>query len=297
MTNASATNPSRQGMSPHVDSNFVLEVRDLGFTYGRGQDAVRAIEGLSLSVREHEFLCVVGPSGAGKTTLLKIIAGLLPPTSGEVAVEGKQVRQPPPGLAMVFQEYTRSLMPWLSVKRNVSFPLAARGLSKAEQDSRAEAALSEVGLSEFQDKYPWQLSGGMQQRVAIARAVAYQPSVLLMDEPFASVDAQVRGDLEDLMLRVQKNTGVTVLFVTHDIDEAVYLGERVAVLSHRPTTVRTELEVPLPYPRDQLTTRALPEFVELRTRVLKLIQAERRPDGAPSQTDAASGDDRVDLSD
>jgi NitT/TauT family transport system ATP-binding protein len=297
MTNASATNPSRQGMSPPVDPNFVLEVRDLGFTYGRGQDAVRAIEGLSLSVREHEFLCVVGPSGAGKTTLLKIIAGLLPPTSGEVAVEGKQVRQPPPGLAMVFQEYTRSLMPWLSVKRNVSFPLAARGLGKAQQDSRAEAALSEVGLTEFQDKYPWQLSGGMQQRVAIARAVAYQPSVLLMDEPFASVDAQVRGDLEDLMLRVQKNTGVTVLFVTHDIDEAVYLGERVAVLSHRPTTVRTELEVPLPYPRDQLTTRALPEFVELRTRVLKLIQAERRPDGAPPQTERASGDDRVDLSD
>jgi NitT/TauT family transport system ATP-binding protein len=297
MTNASATNPSRQSMSLPVDSKFVLEVRDLGFTYGRGQDAVRAIEGLSLSVREHEFLCVVGPSGAGKTTLLKIIAGLLPPTSGEVAVEGKQVRQPPPGLAMVFQEYTRSLMPWLSVKRNVSFPLAARGLSKVEQDSRAEAALSEVGLSEFQDKYPWQLSGGMQQRVAIARAVAYRPSVLLMDEPFASVDAQVRADLEDLMLRVQKNTGVTVLFVTHDIDEAVYLGERVVVLSHRPTTVRTELEVPLPYPRDQLTTRALPEFVELRTRVLKLIQAERRPDGAPSQTDAAVGGHRVDLSD
>jgi NitT/TauT family transport system ATP-binding protein len=294
MTSASAPNPLLPRMSSPATPNFVLEVRELSFTYGRGQDAVCAIDGLSLSVREHEFLCVVGPSGAGKTTLLKIVAGLLPPTSGEVAVEGKQVRQPPPGLAMVFQEYTRSLMPWLSVKRNVSFPLAARGLSKAEQARRAEAALSEVGLTEFQDKYPWQLSGGMQQRVAIARAVACQPSVLLMDEPFASVDAQVRADLEDLMLRVQKNTGVTVLFVTHDIDEAVYLGERVAVLSNRPTTVRAEVEVPLPYPRDQLTTRALPEFVELRTRVLKMIQAERRPDGGSLQAGVADGD-RVDL--
>lgn len=275
--------------------DVVLEVRDLGFTYGRGADAVQAIDGLSLTVREHEFLCVVGPSGAGKTTLLKIIAGLLPPSSGDVLLEGKQVRQPPPGLAMVFQEYTRSLMPWLSVRRNVSFPLAARGVSKAEQEQRALSALEEVGLADFQNKYPWQLSGGMQQRVAIARAVAYRPSVLLMDEPFASVDAQVRADLEDLMLRVQKNTGVTVLFVTHDIDEAVYLGERVAVLSNRPTTVRTELEVPLPYPRDQLATRALPEFVELRTHVFGMIRSERRSAGTQSPSDDARRHD-VDVS-
>jgi NitT/TauT family transport system ATP-binding protein len=278
-----------------TESKIVLEVRNLGFTYGRGTDAVNAIDGLSLAVPEREFLCVVGPSGAGKTTLLKTIAGLLTPTSGEVFVEGKEVRQPPPGLAMVFQEYTRSLMPWLSVRRNVSFPLASRGLPKSQQEERADIALREVGLGDFQDKYPWQLSGGMQQRVAIARAVAYEPSVLLMDEPFASVDAQVRGDLEDLMLRVQKHTGVTVLFVTHDIDEAVYLGERVAILSHRPTRLRTELEIPLPYPRDQLTTRALPEFVELRTRVLAMIQAERRPVDTTSADDALSSEARVDF--
>jgi NitT/TauT family transport system ATP-binding protein len=285
---SSSSSAATSAVIPDAHTEIVLEVRNLGFTYGKGSDAVQAIDGLSLAVREHEFLCVVGPSGAGKTTLLKIIAGLLPPTSGEVFVEGKQVHRPPPGLAMVFQEYTRSLMPWLSVRRNVSFPLAARGVPKVEQGTRALAALAEVGLEDFQDKYPWQLSGGMQQRVAIARAVAYKPSVLLMDEPFASVDAQVRADLEDLMLRVQKNTGVTVLFVTHDIDEAVYLGERVAVLSHRPTTVRTELEVPLDYPRDQLTTRALPEFVELRTRVLAMIQAERRPADTTSSVDVVS---------
>jgi NitT/TauT family transport system ATP-binding protein len=288
-TDASAsTAAAGQGASEATRSNIVLEVRDLGFTYGRGRDAVQAIDGLSLAVHEHEFLCVVGPSGAGKTTLLKIVAGLLSPTTGQVIVEGKPVNQPPPGLAMVFQEYTRSLMPWLTVRRNVSFPLAARGVPKSEQASRADAALREVGLAEFQDKYPWQLSGGMQQRVAIARAVAYRPSVLLMDEPFASVDAQVRADLEDLMLRVQKNTGVTVVFVTHDIDEAVYLGERVAILSHRPTTVRTELVVPLSYPRDQLRTRALPEFVELRTRVLAMIRAERASTDTPSPTDGVA---------
>jgi NitT/TauT family transport system ATP-binding protein len=297
MVSASASNPAaRPGASTAPGSNAVLEVRDLGFTYGRGRDAIQAVDGLSLVVREHEFCCVVGPSGAGKTTLLKIIAGLLPPTRGEVVVEGKQVRQPPPGLAMVFQEYTRSLMPWLSVRRNVSFPLAARGVPKDEQARRAHAALAEVGLAEFEDKYPWQLSGGMQQRVAIARAVAYQPSVLLMDEPFASVDAQVRADLEDLMLRVQKNTGVTVLFVTHDIDEAVYLGERVVILSHRPTRVRTELEVPLAYPRDQLTTRALPEFVELRTQVLAMIQAERRPSDIPTLAEPRSEDEGAGFS-
>jgi NitT/TauT family transport system ATP-binding protein len=273
----------------------VLEVRNLGVTYGRGADAVHAIDDLSLAVREREFLCVVGPSGCGKTTLLKAIAGLLTPTRGEVLVEGKQVQEPPPGLALVFQEYTRSLMPWLSVRRNVTFPLAARGLPKAEQARRADEALKEVGLDGFEGKYPWQLSGGMQQRVAIARAVAYQPSVLLMDEPFASVDAQTRADLEDLMLRVQKDTGVTVLFVTHDIDEAVYLGERVAVLSHRPTTVRAEVQVPLAYPRDQLSTRALPEFVELRTRILAMIQAERRATDTTPVEEAVRAEDRLDF--
>jgi NitT/TauT family transport system ATP-binding protein len=216
----------------------------------------------------------------GKTTLLKSLSGLLVPTSGQTLVEGRPVSGVPEGLAMVFQEYTRSLLPWRSVKGNVTFPLQAKGLAREEIEARASEALAEVGLTGFEDKYPWQLSGGMQQRVAIARALAFRPAVLLMDEPFASVDAQVRADLEDLMLTVQRDTGVTVLFVTHDIDESVYLGDRVVVLSHRPTQVRESIEVPLPKPREQLATKALPEFVELRTRVLALIQQERHNTGA-----------------
>lgn len=253
----------------------VLEVRDLGVTYGSGSDAVEAIRELSFAVQQGEFVCIVGPSGCGKTTLLKSISGLLKPTRGESLVAGTKVDGPPKDLALVFQEYTRSLLPWLKVAENVTFPLAARGTPKREQFARANAALAEVGLFGFDDRYPWQLSGGMQQRVAIARALAYGPAVLLMDEPFASLDAQSRADLEDLVLKVQRNTGVTVIFVTHDIDESVYQADRVIVLTQRPTTIRQVLEIKLPKPRDQIITKADPEFVRLRTEVLLLIRDER----------------------
>jgi len=252
----------------------VLEVRDLGVTYGSGAGAVVAIRELTFSVARGEFVCIVGPSGCGKTTLLKSIAGLLKPTRGSAHVAGKTVDGPPKDLALVFQEYTRSLLPWLTVGGNVTFPLAARKVAKAEQLARKKAALEQVGLLGFDEKYPWQLSGGMQQRVAIARALAYGPAVLLMDEPFASLDAQSRADLEDLVLKVQRETGLTVVFVTHDIDESVYEADRVIVLTQRPTGIRTVLKVDLPKPRDQITTKALPEFVRLRTEVLKLIKDE-----------------------
>jgi NitT/TauT family transport system ATP-binding protein len=252
----------------------VLEVRDLGVTYGSGPGAVMAIRELSFSVDLGEFVCIVGPSGCGKTTLLKSIAGLLSPTRGEAYVAGKRVEGPPKDLALVFQEYNRSLLPWLSVGDNVTFPLAARKVPKADQLARRKAALSQVGLLGFDEKYPWQLSGGMQQRVAIARGLAYEPAVLLMDEPFASLDAQSRADLEDLVLKVQRDTGLTVVFVTHDIDESVYEADRVIVLTQRPTTIRQVIGVDLPKPRDQITTKAHPEFVRLRTEVLKLIKNE-----------------------
>jgi NitT/TauT family transport system ATP-binding protein len=264
--------PGRDGKTP------VLEVRDLGVTYGSGADAVVAIRELSFSVAPGEFVCIVGPSGCGKTTLLKSIAGLLSPTRGNAYVAGKRVDGPPKDLALVFQEYTRSLLPWLTVGDNVTFPLAARKVPKAEQLARRKAALSEVGLLGFDEKYPWQLSGGMQQRVAIARALAYEPAVLLMDEPFASLDAQSRADLEDLVLQVQRDTRLTIVFVTHDIDESVYEADRVIVLTQRPTAIRRVLDVNLPKPRDQITTKALPEFVQLRTEVLKLIKNEPKAD-------------------
>ncbi len=180
-------------------------------------------------------MCVVGPSGCGKTTLLKCISGLLRPSQGEVVLDGQRVTDPPEEMALVFQEYNRSLMPWASVRNNVLLPLRHKKLTGAERTRLVEESLAEVGLSRFIDHYPWQLSGGMQQRVAIARALAYQPSILLMDEPFASVDAQTRGDLEDLVLQVREDYGITILFVTHDIDESVYLSDRIVVLTHAPT--------------------------------------------------------------
>jgi NitT/TauT family transport system ATP-binding protein len=253
----------------------MLEIRRLGKTYGTGPKATRAIADVSFTVGDGEFVCVVGPSGCGKTTLLKCAAGLLRPSHGEVVLRGKRVVAPPEELALVFQEYGRSLMPWASVRNNVLLPLRHKRLSRSERMRLVEESLEAVGLTQFIDHYPWQLSGGMQQRVAIARALAYQPTILLMDEPFASVDAQTRGDLEDLILRVRDEYGITILFVTHDIDESVYLGDRVVMLTHAPTEVKEIVAVELPRPRDQITTKELAEFTHLRGHVYRLIKREQ----------------------
>jgi NitT/TauT family transport system ATP-binding protein len=250
----------------------VLEVRGLHKVYDSHDRRVEAIGELTFTVDDGQFACVVGPSGCGKTTLLRCIAGLLPPTGGEVWVEGTKVTGPPPGLAVVFQEYGRSLFPWLRVRDNVELPLRAAGMARAERRKLSTWALGAVGLDDAHRAYPWQLSGGMQQRVAIARAVAYQPRVLLMDEPFAAVDAQTRADLEDLIRSVWQRLGVTLLFVTHDIDEAVYLGQRVIVLSNAPTHIKEDLPIDLPTERDQLTTRGDPRFTELRAQIYSHIQ-------------------------
>ncbi len=246
----------------------MLEVVGLSKSYRSGAKVTHAIERLDFAVEEHEFVGIVGPSGAGKTTLLKCVAGLLEPTSGQTLLRGVPVTSPPPELAVVFQDYSRSLFPWLTVRRNVELPLRHKG---AGGRAAAAEALAAVGLAGFESHYPWQLSGGMQQRVAIARALAYQPKVLLMDEPFASVDAQTRAELEDLVLRVREQFGVTIVLVTHDIDEAVYMSDRVVVLSRPPSTVSEILPVELPTPRDQIETKALPEFASLRARVYEEI--------------------------
>jgi NitT/TauT family transport system ATP-binding protein len=250
----------------------LLEVRRLRKVYDGHGRSVEAIGGLSFACRDGELVCIVGPSGAGKTTLLKCIAGLIPPTSGEVVLGEARVIGPPPDMAVVFQEYGRSLFPWLSVADNIALPLRQRTLPREEIRRRVGAALTEVGLADVHGAYPWQLSGGMQQRVAIARAVAYGPKILLMDEPFAAVDAQTRADLEDLVRRIWRDLGVTILFVTHDIDEAVYLGQRVVILSNSPTVVQEDLTVDLPAERDQLTTRSDPLFAKLRGHVYEQIQ-------------------------
>ncbi|HYI36020.1 MAG TPA: ABC transporter ATP-binding protein, partial [Thermoleophilaceae bacterium] len=189
-------------------------------------------------------------------------------TTGQVTLHGQVIDGPPENMALVFQEYSRSLFPWMTVRQNVSFPLARR----KDTEGPVEKAVESVGLTDFLDRYPWELSGGMQQRVAIARALAYQPEILLMDEPFASVDAQTRADLEDLVLQVREQYGVTIVFVTHDIDESVYLGDRIVVLTPSPTEVQETLDVDLPRPRDQIDTKELPEFAQLRGHVYRSIK-------------------------
>jgi NitT/TauT family transport system ATP-binding protein len=256
----------------------MLRVEHLRKTYGDGRHAVEAIGDLTFEVRENELVCVVGPSGCGKTTLLKCMSGLLAPTAGDVLLGDERVEGPPEKMALVFQEYSRSLYPWMTVRQNVQFPLRRKKLPKGEMRRLVEDAVESVGLSGFLDRYPWELSGGMQQRVAIARALAYQPEILLMDEPFASVDAQTRGDLEDLILEVRDRYEMTILFVTHDIDESVYLADRIVVLSPSPTEVREIIDVGLPRPRDQVDTKELPEFAHLRAHVYRLIK--RQPDAA-----------------
>lgn len=254
----------------------ILTVSSLNKVYGSGPDGVEAIRDISFTLKAGEMVCIVGPSGAGKTTLLRSIAGLLPPTDGELVMEGSPITGPPKGMAVVFQEYARSLFPWLTVFKNVELPLKERGMPKAERAEKVHAALDAVGLSDVPDSYPWQLSGGMQQRVAIARAVAYEPHVLLMDEPFAAVDAQTRADLEDLVRELWRRLGMSLLFVTHDIDESIYLGQRVLVLSHRPTIILEDVVVDLPDERSQIVTRNDPRFAELRTHVHELVQKAKK---------------------
>ena len=266
----------------------MLEIKHLGKTYGEGDDATHAIGDLTFGIAEKEFVCVVGPSGCGKTTLLKCMSGLLEPSTGTVELNGSRVTGPPEEMALVFQEYSRSLLPWMSVRGNIAMPLRHKRLDKSRQRQLVEEAVDAVGLTRFIDRYPWELSGGMQQRVAIARALAYQPQILLMDEPFASVDAQTRGDLEDLILQVRERYGVTILFVTHDIDESVYLADRIIVLTPSPTEVREVLGVELPHPRDQVETKELPEFARLRAHVYRLIKRERSADGTADPAPAAS---------
>ncbi|AUI50106.1 ABC transporter [Arthrobacter crystallopoietes] len=249
-----------------------LEVTALSKTYGSGASAKCVIEDLTFTVNTGEVVCIVGPSGVGKTTLLKCLAGLQPVTSGAAAIDGRQIDGPPAEMALVFQDYSRSLMPWLTVRKNIRLPLRHLRLPAAELNQRIDTALDAVGLTHAASQYPWQLSGGMQQRVAIARALAYRPEILIMDEPFASVDAQTRFELEDLCLKIRDDFGMTILVVTHDIDEAVYLSDRVVVLGAKPARVLDVVDIDLPAPRDQISSRALKEFADQRTNVLSMIR-------------------------
>jgi NitT/TauT family transport system ATP-binding protein len=233
-----------------------------------------ALDDLSLDVAAGEFLTLVGPSGSGKTTLLDLLAGLSRPTSGKVLVDGKEVSGPGQDRAVVFQQY--ALFPWRTASANVSIGLENRGLSRKDRAATASKYLDLVGLAGFEDRYPHELSGGMKQRVAIARSLAYEPDVLLMDEPFAALDAQTREQLQDELLRIWQATGKTIVFITHGIDEAVYLGQRVAVLSARPGRLKEIVDINIPDRGGEADIRSHPAFVEHRHQVWSLLHDEVR---------------------
>jgi NitT/TauT family transport system ATP-binding protein len=256
-------------------SESMLSLRNVGITL-QGQDGsvTEVTHDLSLELAPREFVSIVGPSGSGKTTLLRAASGLRPPTRGQVFFNGAELRGVVPGISIVFQEYNKSLFPWLSVGRNVA--LGARQRPPKERAQETEAALSRVGLSGFASRYPWELSGGMQQRAALARALVSDPLVLMMDEPFASVDALTRGHLEDVVADLWERSSFAVLLVTHDVAEAVYLADRVLVLSARPSQILAEIPVNLPRPRSHRETRLLPEFAQLEAEVLERVEEAGR---------------------
>ena len=249
-----------------------IVIDDVRMQFDTPDGVKHVLDGISYEVQSHDFVSIVGPSGVGKTTLLRLLTGLATPTSGSIKVHGKEISSSPEGFAVVLQDYTRSLMPWLTVEKNISLPLRKQKLNATEVRERISASLREVSLEGTENSYPWQLSGGMQQRVSIARALAVRPSILVMDEPFASVDAQTRFDLEDLVLKVRDDFGITTLMVTHDIDEAVYLSDEIVVLHGKPAKVRDVVKVGIPFPRSQMETRNHPVFAELRTHVYAMVR-------------------------
>ncbi len=254
----------------------ILSVRDLEKTFITDGNRHVVFDRLSLDIRRREFITVIGPSGCGKSTFIRIVAGLDEATSGDILLDEKSVTGPGPDRGMVFQGYT--LFPWLTVKRNVMFGLQARGKSSAAAESEARSWLDMVGLAKFENSYPHELSGGMKQRVAIARALANEPRILLMDEPFGALDAQTRCKMQGYLQQIWRKVDITILFITHDLDEAIYLSDRILVLGTNPGGVREIIENPVPRPRN-VAQFISPEFLALKARLDELIH------GAPAETE------------
>ncbi len=291
--------PDYREQSPAVAERFrqlkqrpvVLSVRDLGKTFDSTEGRVTALQGLNFDVYRREFMCVIGQSGCGKSTLIRILAGLEQQTSGEMLLDDQPAHGPGPDRGMVFQSYT--LFPWLTVKENVMFGprMAGRAGTAVEQEARQWIEM--VGLSDFENAYPFQLSGGMKQRVAIARALANQPRILLMDEPFGALDAQTRAQMQEYLLQIWKNIDVTILFITHDLDEAVLLADRILVLKAKPGRIDEIIEVPVPRPRS-LDQAIAPEYLATKHRISELIHPrEVRGDHAFSIPRMTAADDNI----
>jgi len=250
-----------------------IAVKDVSITFGKGADAHLAVVTTSISIKAGEFVCILGPSGCGKSTLLNAIAGYVTPTTGEVTVDDVRVEKPGPDRGMVFQQY--SLLPWKTVYENVAFGPKMAGANRIDAGSTANTFLELVGLKKFGSRYPAELSGGMQQRVGIARALANYPSVLLMDEPFGALDAQTRLMMQESLLDIWKQFGTTVVFVTHDVDEAVFLADRVLIMSAAPGRIIEDVKIDLPRPRTTDLASA-PEYIKARQFCLDTIKAESR---------------------
>jgi NitT/TauT family transport system ATP-binding protein len=248
-----------------------LTVKKVGLAFGAGRGRP-VLDDISFDVREGELLCIVGPSGCGKTTLLRLLAGLLRPSSGDILFDGETINGPSRSRAIIFQDYSNALLPWRTVSGNVSLSLEAGGVSRDERDSAINLLLAKMGLLQAADQYPSQLSGGMQQRVQIARCLAQQPKILLMDEPFGALDAITRQTLQDELLQIAAERAMTVVFITHDLEEAIYLGDRVFVLGTNPGRIIETIQVDLPRPRNQLTTREDWRFLAHRHRLFGLLQ-------------------------
>lgn len=259
-----STPPAEGGRAP------IFAFTDVSVRFG----ATPILEKVAFTVAPEEFLCLVGPSGCGKTTLLRVAAGLIRPQEGEARFDGKVVDRPTPELAIVFQDYSRALLPWRTVAGNVELALEARGAPRGGRADEVKRLLDIIGLSAHAEKFPLQLSGGMQQRVQIARALAQKPRLLLMDEPFGSLDAMTRQNLQDEIGRLCKAERQTVVFVTHDLEEAIYLGDRVVALRANPGRVVEIIDIALPRPRDQLTTREDPQFLDYRHRLFKHLRSQ-----------------------
>ncbi len=251
-----------------------LEIRSIGKTFPgvrRGAAPTQALQPISLDVADNDFITVLGPSGCGKSTLLRLVAGLETPTTGDILLDGAAVRGPAADRGVVFQSYT--LFPWLNVRQNICFGLREKGLPLAEQREISERFIAQVGLRGFEDHFPKQLSGGMQQRVAIARALANDPKILLLDEPFGALDNQTRVLMQELLLGIWERARKTVLFVTHDIDEAIFMANRVVVFSARPGRIKAEVASDFPHPR-HYTIKTSPEFMALKARLTEEIRVE-----------------------
>ncbi len=251
--------------------NFI-EINKLSKSYANGESVLQVLRNVSLDVKDGEFLAICGRSGIGKSTLLRMVAGLISPSSGSIRLGGQLVTEPPDSMGFVTQDYSRSLLPWFSVEKNVALPLKRSKTSKMDKKNRVDSVLAAVGLSDFAKFYPWQLSGGMQQRVAIARALVLDPKLLLLDEPFASVDAQIRLELEDLIADLVRQKHITTIIVTHDIDEAIYLSDRVVLLSNHPASIGKIFPINLKRPRNQIETRSDSKFIKIRTKLYSALR-------------------------